>query len=244
MTIDPNIWTNTLFKKKKFINNESEANSTKWLESVPKKLETTPIELEIIPRKKDKIFKKYSLVSIFFIFGLIIVSFIKNETRNLEKEITELKKTIYEHKYNLHQAFLEHEVITSPENISLLAKEHLESDFVYYKKNQIKNLNDSEKKFTKLKNKKNLSDEAKKKIRNEIKKKKQDLEKLKKIYSEPKQLTKEVKTKLAEKIKTTQQEITFLYNEPSAVIKSEKAQRWAVFQVVKVFLGIPIVPGK
>ena len=57
-------------------------------------------------------------------------------------------------------------------------------------------------------------------------------------------MTKEVKTKLAKKIQTTQKELTFLYNEPGAVIKSEKAQRWAVFQVVKVFLGIPIVPGK
>ena len=237
MTIDPNIWTKTLFKKTNLINNESEVNSTKWLESVPKKLET-------IPRKKDKVFKKYSLVSTLFIFGLIILSFIKNETRNLEKEITELKKSIYEHKYNLHQAFLDHEVITSPENISLLANEYLESDFIYYTKNQIKDLNNSDEKFTKLKNKKNLSDVAKKKIKDEINKKKQDLEKLKKIYSEPKQITKEAKTKLAEKIKTTQKELTFLYNEPSAAIKSEKAQRWAVFQVVKVFLGIPIVPGK
>tara|TARA_B100001996_G_C18583495_1_gene563202 strand:+ start:43 stop:753 length:711 start_codon:yes stop_codon:yes gene_type:complete len=236
MTIDPNIWTNTLSStKNKIVDEDIEANSNKWLESIPK--------------KKNNIFKKYSLATTLFVFGLIAVSFIKNETRNLEKEITELQKSINEYKYSLHQATLEHEVITSPENISRLASEHLESDFVYYKENQIKDLNNSEENIVQLKDKnikkkKPLSHEAKKKIKNEIYKKKQDLEKLKKIYSEPKELTKEVKTKLAKKIQTTQKELTFLYNEPGAVIKSEKAQRWAVFQVVKVFLGIPIVPGK
>ena len=171
MTIDPNIWTNTLFKtKSKVISDESEVNSNRWVESIPQKLES-------IPKKKDNLFKKYSLVSALFIFGLIVVSFIKNETRNLEKEIADLKKSIYEYKYNLHQATLDHEVITSPENISLLAKEHLESDFVYYNKDQIKDLNNNEKNLTQLKDanikkKKSLSDEAKKQIKNEIDKKK------------------------------------------------------------------------
>ena len=107
MTIDPNIWTNTLFKtKSKVISDESEVNSNRWVESIPQKLEN-------IPKKKDNLLKKYSLVSTLFIFGLIVVSFIKNETRNLEKEIANLKKSIYEYKYNLHQATLDHEVITS-----------------------------------------------------------------------------------------------------------------------------------
>jgi hypothetical protein len=235
MTIDPTIWTNTIAKTKT-INEDSEINSNKWLESVPKK-------------NNDNLFKKYSLVSILFIFGLIAVSFIKNETRYLEKEITELQKSIYEHRFNLHQATLDHEVIASPENISLLANDYLETDFIYYKRDQIRNLNNSEKnlvqtKTKKIKEKKSFSDKSKVQIINKINKKKEDLAKLKKIYSEPKVLSQELKIKLSKKIKLTQKELTYLYNEPEIVIKSERAQRWAAFQIVKIFLGIPIVPGK
>ena len=32
--------------------------------------------------------------------------------------------------------------------------------------------------------------------------------------------------------------------DPYEIIKSKKAQKWMGLQVVKVFLGIPIVPGK
>ena len=235
MTIDPTIWTNTIAKTKT-INEDSEINSNKWLESVPKK-------------DNDNLFKKYSLVSILFIFGLIAVAFIKNETRYLEKEITELQKSIYEHRFNLHQATLDHEVIASPENISLLANDYLETDFIYYKRDQIRNLNNSEKnlvqtKTKKIKEKKSFSDKSKTQIINEINEKKEDLAKLKKIYSEPKTLNHELKIKLSKKIKLTQKELTYLYNEPEIVIKSERAQRWAAFQIVKIFLGIPIVPGK
>ena len=235
MTIDPTIWTNTITKTKT-INEDSEINSNKWLESVPKK-------------DNDNLFKKYSLASILFIFGLIAVSFIKNETRYLEKEITELQKSIYEHRFNLHQATLDHEVIASPENISLLANDYLETDFIYYKRDQIRNLNNSEKNFVqtktkKIKEKKSFSDKSKVQIINKINKKKEDLAKLKKIYSEPKVLSQELKIKLSKKIKLTQKELTNLYSDPEIVIKSERAQRWAAFQIVKIFLGIPIVPGK
>ena len=45
-------------------------------------------------------------------------------------------------------------------------------------------------------------------------------------------------------LELTQKELTNLYSDPEIVIKSERAQRWAAFQIVKIFLGIPIVPGK
>ena len=35
-----------------------------------------------------------------------------------------------------------------------------------------------------------------------------------------------------------------LYNEPQEAIDMSKIQRWGTFQVVKAFLGIPVVPGK
>ena len=84
MTIDPTIWTNTIAKTKT-INEDSEINSNKWLESVPKK-------------DNDNLFKKYSLVSILFIFGLIAVSFIKNETRYLEEGEFTIFNYGYSHK--------------------------------------------------------------------------------------------------------------------------------------------------
>ena len=184
--------------------------------------------LENTPKKKNNnFFKKSSLVSVLFIIGLIVVSFIKNETRYLEKEIATLQKSIYDHKFNLHQAMLDHDVITSPENISLLANDYLESDFVFYKREQIKNLNNDDVPLPQKKIKKKLS-----------------LTKLKKMYSEPEKITKQARANLTNKINTAKRELTYFYNEPVVVIKSERAQRWAAFQIVKVFLGIPIVPGK
>jgi hypothetical protein len=70
----------------------------------------------------------------------MIVSAVKNETRNLQKEINNLQASINITQFNLDRATLDNEVLTSPENISRLAKEYLYSDFRVYKKSQIKNL--------------------------------------------------------------------------------------------------------
>ena len=71
-----------------------------------------------------------------------------------------------------------------------------------------------------------------------------ELAKLKKIYSEPEKLPDELKIRIAKKMKNTKDELKNLYSEPKSIMESEKVHRWAVMQVVKVFLGIPIVPGK
>ena len=94
--------------------------------------------------------KKYSIGIILFVFSLVLISIIKNETKNLQKEITNLEDSTNSIKFELYQARLDHEVITSPENISRLAKEHLESDFNYYKQSQIRHLNQKKKIITKL----------------------------------------------------------------------------------------------
>ena len=117
--VDNERWERTISK-----NNEQE-NNYRWED-------TTPTE------KKYSILKKYSTISVLFICGLVFVSIVKNETRNLEKIINNLKASNKIIKFNLDQAILDNEVITSPENISRLAKEYLNTNYVAYKKSQIK----------------------------------------------------------------------------------------------------------
>ena len=236
MSLDPNVWISTIPNTAVDVTKDDrKSNPNKWIASIPKKT-------------SNNLLKKYSLVSTFFVLGLIIVSVIKNETRHIEKEISNLQKSIYNYKFDLHQATLEHEVITSPENISLLANEYLDTNFVFYKREQIKNLNDNEKRSTNLvKNNKpinNISKEIKTTLKAKIDTKKKELAKLQEIYSKPESLNEEIKMGVAKKIKITKEQLTVLYNEPETVITSKKVQRWAGLQVVKVFLGIPIVPGK
>ena len=73
---------------------------------------------------------------------------------------------------------------------------------------------------------------------------KTELRKLQDLYSTPGQLTKEVKLQVAKKIETKRSELEKLYSDPYGYISSKKMRRWAGLQVVKVFLGIPILPGK
>jgi len=199
---------------------------------------------------------KYSIGIILFIFGLVLVSIIKNETRNLQKEITNLRDSINGIKFELYQARLDHDVITSPENISGLAKEYLESDFNYYKQSQIGYLNQKERILTKLKKtkpkkiimngKKNKTTKRAKKLQiaKKIEINKTELIKSQYIYSKPKNLTHNIKLRIVKKIKTKKNELKKFYSNPHEIIKSKKAQQWIGLQVVKVFLGIPIVPGK
>jgi len=85
--------------------------------------------------------KKYTFMIFFFIVGLIFISIIKNETRKLQKEINNLKSSIYNIKLDLHEASLDHQVLTSPDNIFKLSKKYLDDDFKFYKKSQIKEFN-------------------------------------------------------------------------------------------------------
>ena len=159
MNLNPKKWLNTLPNVNIETNQEEyKLDNQRWIDTLHK-------------RKKDNSIQKYSLVTILFVVGLIFVSVIKNETRNLQKEIDKLEATINIIKFDLHQTTLDHEVITSPENISRLAKEYLESNLVVYKKSQIKQIGSEEKILTKPENveiKKNLEQKAEDK-KNKIK---------------------------------------------------------------------------
>ena len=135
-------------------------NHHKWIGSLPKakkEIIDTINQLDYensinsIPKKDSyNSVKKYTLLTALFICGLIFVSIVKNKTRNLQKEINNLETSINLIKFNLDQTFLDHEIITSPENITLLAKKHLNIDLVPYKRSQIKQLNAENEKFIKI----------------------------------------------------------------------------------------------
>ena len=235
-------------------------NYERWIDSLPKtsnnfdqkqKNHLDPdIWINTIPKAipKKKIFSsigKYSFTAILFVCGLIMVSAVKNETRNLQKEINNLYAFVKVLNSDLDQAILDNEVLTSPENISLLAKEYLDDDFIHYKRSQIKNLEKetyNEKNIEKTNSK--LSKDIKVKISAKIKKKREEIKKLRTLYSEPKAVPKEIKKQIVKTIEEKKSELKNAYNSPNDIFTSSKAQKWAVVQLVKAFLGIPIVPGK
>ena len=218
----------------------------RWINSIPKKNVHTSV--------KNYSLKKYSLMAILFVCGLLFVSVVKNETRGLQKIINNLEASVNVIKFNLDQAILDNEVITSPDNISLLAKEYLNIDLVSYKKSQIKKLRDENEKFTKVnkikkekinkKKIKNLSDSIKTQVAKRIEIKKTEMRKLQELYYNPKSIPKEIKTQVAVQIEEKKNEIRNIYSAPKDIFTLERVGRWSVIQVVKLFLGMPIIPGR
>ncbi len=225
-------------------------NKSKWLETLPKNnhrnIEIDQLDhdrwINTLPKSNTyNSIRKYSFAVILFVCGLILVSAIKNETRNLQKDINNLKASISVLKFNLSQTILDNEVLTSPENISKLAKEHLDTDFMHYKKIQIKKLSDEI--VVKSENKK-LKDSIKTKLASKIYQKKVEIKKLQEMYNSPESIPNEVKNHIAKKIEEKKIELQNIYKSPKDAITLEKTHKWAAIQVVKAFLGIPIIPGR
>jgi len=233
-------------------------NYNNCIDSLPKTVEEVSkkeishldpnIWVNTIPKKN--IFNslgKYSLMATLFICGLLIVSAVKNETRNLQKEINGLQASISSLNSNLDQAILDNEVITSPENISKLAEEYLSENFISYKRSQISNLQpETQENLNKanieknFKKKVSLSINIKSQVAKKIEKKKTEIRKLQALYSNPEEIPEEVKKQIERK----KVELKNIYNAPKEIINLGKAQKWAAVQVVKAFLGMPIVPGR
>ena len=255
MSMDPNRWVNTIpFIGSKSNQEKYKLDSSRWINTLPKKDDNILILSNTInSNPKSSSGKKYSLTMIGFVIGLILVSVIKNETRNLQKAISNLQTSINTLKLDLHKTVLEHEVITSPENISRLAEEYLESDLAPYKKSQIAQLKEMEKTLTVsekkhqntfIKKSKTKTDKIKLQVAKKIERTKTELKKLQELYSEPKKLPGEIRIQVAKKIEIKKKELKELVSDPYSMFKSKKTKKWAAFQVVKVFLGIPIVPGR
>tara|TARA_B100000686_G_C16540947_1_gene837435 strand:+ start:343 stop:966 length:624 start_codon:yes stop_codon:yes gene_type:complete len=207
MTINPETWINTLPKTKIRGNENMTINPETWINTLPKK-------------KIRSSSKKTSTILLFFVVSLVAVSMIKNSTRNLEKEISDLKAEIKNLKMDLHQETLEHEVITSPENISKMAKEYLDFNLIPYKKSQVKELYENDPSTNERELKSTVS------------------------INKIKNLPKKTKLEVAAKIKNTKKNLENLYEDPKGSIDKVKVQKWAVLQLVKAFIGMPIIPGR
>ena len=82
--------------------------------------------------------KKYILSIFLFVCGLFLVSLVKNETREVQKDIDILKSAIETIRSELHQSTLDFNIITTPENLQKLVKNNLDTNFISYKRSQIK----------------------------------------------------------------------------------------------------------
>ena len=243
--INQDKWIDSLPKTNiKFNEDPNQLDHYRWVNTIPKKKTYNAVRKYPAIRKYSTA-RKYSFMAVLFVCGLLFVSVVKNETRNLENVINSLRASNNVIKFNLNQAILDNEVIISPENISRLAKEYLDTDFISYKQSQIRQLNGNKTPIAKLKKENNnLPKKIKLKITKRIEATKTEIKKLQELYAKPESIPGEIKTQVAKKIKEKKNVIKNIYNSPKDAITLERAQKWAAVQVVKIFLGIPIVPGR
>jgi cell division protein FtsL len=87
--------------------------------------------------------RKNILIIVFVVvFGTICVSYIKNKTRDLEKEILKLKQDQLELTEKLKNEKLENNYLSAPERVKKLAKLHLSQDYIEMDKTNFKYLNE------------------------------------------------------------------------------------------------------
>ena len=244
--INQDKWINSLsVKKNKFDDKANQLDADRWLNTISKNNISTQ-------GNKYNSLKKYSLAAIFFVGGILLVSTVKNETRKLQKEVNNLQASIRIIQFNLSQAILDNEVITSPENISILAKEYLSTDLLPYKRSQIKNFNDKKGNLitvNKIKKEKTnkikkLPKSVKLQVSKRIEKTKTEIKKLQELYNDPKSIPVEIRTQLAKQIKEKEIELKNIYRSPKDVLTFKKVGQWSVVQIVKAFFGMPIIPGR
>ena len=85
---------------------------------------------------------KILIVVSIIVFGAICVSYIKNKTRDLEKEILKLKQEQSELVEKLKNEKLENNYLAAPERVKKLAKIHLSPDYIEMDKTNFKYLNE------------------------------------------------------------------------------------------------------
>ena len=86
--------------------------------------------------------EKIAIILFIVIFGTVCVSYIKNKTRDVEKEILELKEEQENLVEKLKNEKLENNYLASPERVKKLAKLHLSPDYIEMDKNNFRYLNE------------------------------------------------------------------------------------------------------
>jgi cell division protein FtsL len=86
--------------------------------------------------------EKIAIILFIVIFGTVCVSYIKNKTRDVEKEILKLKDEQENLVEKLKSEKLENNYLASPERIKKLAKLHLSPDYIEMDKNNFRYLNE------------------------------------------------------------------------------------------------------
>ncbi len=167
------------------------------------------------------------LILITLISGLIFTSLIKNKTRLLEKELIYLDKEINILSSDLSEANLDFHYLTTPERISLLAKNFLNENFIYYKESQIKKSIKPEKDLVILKKSRNNHTFSQLSTRKFTNKK---MNVTNEIDNEQLIIAQRIDRKNPQKSKK--------------IISSKKVQQWAGIQIIKALLGIPTIPFK
>ena len=156
------------------------------------------------------------LILITLISGLIFTSLVKNKTRLLEKELLYLDNEINSLNFNLNEASLDFEYLTTPKHISLLVKNFLDENFSYYKESQIKKSIKPEKDLTILKKLKNDNTVSQ--------------------LSTEKSINK--KSNVAKEIDNRQLQGS------KKISVSKKVHNWVGLQIIKALIGIPSIPVK
>ena len=76
--------------------------------------------------------KKYIFLIFFFIFGIFFISYIKNETRDIEKNIRNINTKIFTLNAELHEAGLDYDYLSSPTNLSILSEKIFKDGLNFY----------------------------------------------------------------------------------------------------------------
>ena len=80
--------------------------------------------------------KKYIFLTFFFIFGIFFISNIKNETRDIEKNIRNINTKIFTLNGELHEARLDYDYLSSPTNLSILSEKIFKDELNFYSPRQ------------------------------------------------------------------------------------------------------------
>ena len=76
--------------------------------------------------------KQYIFLIFFFIFGIFFISNIKNETRDIEKNIRNINTKIFTLNAELYEAGLDYDYLSSPANLLILSEKIFKDKLNFY----------------------------------------------------------------------------------------------------------------